>query len=472
MAHAYTPGLQVSPDTVIRKQRQLPIPGEVLVSGADHVTATTEVAQTALPGTVYPVNVVNKLSISPGDIRAYMLKQEGEWIEKGDILAENNPYIKWFKTRVQAPISRTIESISHVTGQVFLREPPEVIRLSAYVDGTIAQVIPHQGVVVESHCAFVQGIFGVGGETAGIVSQAVLSPKEELTAQHLTPEHTDCIIIGGALAPKETFLRAQELGVRALVVGAVVLVSIHRARENPHMFLRRIPGLDAVEEAVGRATEMGRPVLYLTGSGELNGSGDPSNLSTIAATGILGEVAKRVATYGTELQVPHRSAIVMAICQEMVKESYVAVGRPDAYREEANFFITQDQFAYTAAVDGIMVREKPAANLFMGYYYAESLLLAETGATTGAIQIAGTDADYQLPFFITACDYTLIGEELYAASAYLSREPALVGTLRGQDLGKGFLLCVVLIGSLLVTLGEIFKVPVVRTVLQTFSDFR
>lgn len=221
MAHAYTPGLRVSSDTVIRKQRQLPIPGEVLVSDADHVIATTEVAQTALPGTVYPVNVVNKLSISPGDIRAYMLKQEGEWIEKGDILAENNPYIKWFKTRVQAPISGTIESISHVTGQVFLREPPEVIRLSAYVDGTIAQVIPHQGVVVESHCAFVQGIFGVGGETAGIVSQAVLSPKEELTAQHLTPEHTDCIVIGGALAQKETFLRAQELGVRALVVGGV-----------------------------------------------------------------------------------------------------------------------------------------------------------------------------------------------------------------------------------------------------------
>ena len=257
-----------------------------------------------------------------------------------------------------------------------------------------------------------------------------------------------------------------------LAFGAVVLFSIHRARENPQLFLRRIPGLDAVEEAVGRATEMGRPVLYLTGSGELNGSGDPSNLSTIAATVILGEVAKRVASYGTELQVPHRSAIVMAICQEMVKESYLAVGRPDAYREEANFFITQDQFAYTAAVDGIMVREKPAANLFMGYYYAESLLLAETGATTGAIQIAGTDADYQLPFFITTCDYTLIGEELYAASAYLSREPALVGTLRGQDLGKGFLLGVLLIGSALVTLGEIFHVPLVRTVLQTFSDFR
>jgi hypothetical protein len=257
-----------------------------------------------------------------------------------------------------------------------------------------------------------------------------------------------------------------------LAFGIIVLASIRRARANPNIFLRRIPGLDAVEEAVGRATEMGRPILYLTGSGELNGSGDPSDLSTIAATVILGDVARRVAAYGTELKVPHRAAIVMAICQEMVKESYLAAGRPDAYREEANFFITRDQFAYTAAVDGIMLRERPAANFFMGYYYAESLLLAETGATTGAIQIAGTDADYQLPFFITTCDYTLIGEELYAASAYLSREPALVGALRGQDIGKGFLLGVMVFGTLLVTLGELLGLPIFHAIFQSFTDFK
>ena len=221
MAHAYTPGLRVSSDTVIRKHRQLPIPGEVFVSNGDQVTATTEVAQTALPGAVYPVNVVNKLSIPPGDIRASMRRQEGDWIEKGDVLAENTPFIKWFKTQVRAPISGTIESISQVTGQVFLREPPEVIRLAAYVDGAITQVVPHQGVVVESHCTFVQGIFGLGGETAGLISQAVLSPEEELTARHLTSEHSNCIVIGGALAQKETFLRAQELGIRALIVGGV-----------------------------------------------------------------------------------------------------------------------------------------------------------------------------------------------------------------------------------------------------------
>jgi hypothetical protein len=221
MAHAYTPGLRISADTIIRKRRVLPIPGEVLVAQGEHVTATTHVAQTALPGTVYPINVVNKLSISPSEIHSYLLKQEGDTIEKGEVLAENKPLIKWFQTQVRAPVSGTIETISKVTGQVFLREPPEVIRLSAYIDGTIVEVTPQQGVVVESHCTFIQGIFGLGGETAGPITQAVLTPDEILTPQHLRREHAGQIVVGGALAQKETFVKARELGVRALVVGGV-----------------------------------------------------------------------------------------------------------------------------------------------------------------------------------------------------------------------------------------------------------
>ncbi len=254
--------------------------------------------------------------------------------------------------------------------------------------------------------------------------------------------------------------------------GAGVLLSIRSARMKPTLFLRRIPGIDAVEEAIGRAAETGRPILYLTGSGELTGRGDASNMATIAATVLLGEVAKRSAVSGTAIKVPHRSPIVMAIAQDMVKDAYRTAGRPDAYADESNFFIAADQFAYTAAVDGIMLRERPAANFFIGYYYAESLLLAETGAATGAVQIAGTDAEHQLPFFIATCDYTLIGEELYATSAYLSRDPALVGTLRGQDLGKGFLLIGLVVGTGLLTLGDVTGVTVWETAVQIFHDFR
>ncbi len=235
-----------------------------------------------------------------------------------------------------------------------------------------------------------------------------------------------------------------------LLFGGVVFWSIKTARRR-EIFLRRIPGLDAVDEAIGRATELGKPILYLTGAGDM------SEPSTIAAAVILGRVGKRVAAYETQLMVPHRDPIVMAVCQEVTKQAYLEAGKPDAFKEDSNFFITGDQFSYTAAVDGLMLRRRPAANFFMGSYFAESLLLTETGASTGAIQIAGTDSDHQLPFFVTTCDYTLIGEELYAASAYLSREPVLVGTLRGQDIGKGFILIVIVLGAVLATTGVLFS---------------
>jgi hypothetical protein len=235
-----------------------------------------------------------------------------------------------------------------------------------------------------------------------------------------------------------------------LLFSAVILWFISRAKKK-QLFLRKIPGLEAVEEAIGRATEMGRPIYYLTGRLGM------SSVPTIAATVILGEIAQKIALYETELKVPHTDPIVMVVCQEIVKEAYLKAGRPDAYREGSNFFITEDQFSYTAAVDGMMMREKPAACFYMGYYYAESLLLAETGASVGAIQIAGTDAEHQLPFFITACDYTLIGEELYAASAYLSREPVLIGTLRGQDLGKTLIMGLILLGGILSTFVSFFN---------------
>jgi uncharacterized protein DUF6754 len=247
--------------------------------------------------------------------------------------------------------------------------------------------------------------------------------------------------------------------------GALVFYTISHAKRND-IFLRRIPGLDAVDEAIGRATELGKPILYLTGAHDMS---DPS---TIAAAVILGRVAKRTAAYETELMVPHRDPITMAVCQEITKQAYLEAGKPDLFKEDSNFFITSDQFSYTAAVDGIMLRKKPAANFFMGSYFAESLLLTETGASTGAIQIAGTDSDHQLPFFVTTCDYTLIGEELYAASAYLSKEPIQIGTLRGQDIGKAVILIVILTGTLVATLGVATGSSWPQVFLDFFKDLK
>lgn len=234
------------------------------------------------------------------------------------------------------------------------------------------------------------------------------------------------------------------------VLSAIVLYFIRHARSGAEIKLRKIKGLEAVEEALGRATEMGKPVLFVHGLASMG------SISTIAAVNILGRIAKRVAEYDTSLKVVNNDPIVMSVSQEVVKEAFLEAGRPDAYREENTFLVAAEQFPYVAAVSGIMNRERPAANFYMGYFYAESLLLAETGAGTGAIQIAGTDSYTQLPFFITTCDYTLMGEELYAASAYLSKEPLLLGSLRAQDIGKAILIVILVAGTALATFGITF----------------
>ena len=229
---------------------------------------------------------------------------------------------------------------------------------------------------------------------------------------------------------------------------SIVFAFLQLARRNPNLFIRKIAGLEAVEEAIGRATEMGKSVFFVHG---LGGMGD---LATIAAVSILSRVARRSAEYDTRVRVMNNDPIVLAVSQEVVKQAYTEAGRPDAYNADDVALVASDQFSYAAAVNGRMVRERPATIFMMGSFAAESLLLAETGNSTGAIQIAGTDSYTQIPFFITSCDYTLIGEELYAASAYLSREPRMLGSLRGQDVGKAFLMLIIVLGSLALTLGK------------------
>lgn len=218
------------------------------------------------------------------------------------------------------------------------------------------------------------------------------------------------------------------------------LYFIRKARGGSQLYVRRLAGIEAVDEAIGRATEMGKPILYVLGLGTA------ADIATIASYTILGRVAKKVAEYQTGLIVPCYDPIVMTVAQETVKTAYLDAGRPDAYNEDMVYFVTNQQFAYVAGVNGVMMRELPATNLYMGKFYAESLILAETGAVAGSIQISGTDEISQIPFFVVACDYTLIGEELYAASAYLGREPLLLGSLKAQDYAKAGVIILAIIG--------------------------
>ena len=234
-----------------------------------------------------------------------------------------------------------------------------------------------------------------------------------------------------------------------LLLCGTVLAFIAIARRGKPLKIRTIAGLAAVEEAVGRATEMGRSVLYI------NGIQDMDDLQTVAGINILGRVAKIAAEYDARVEVPTSRSLVMTAARETVHASYLSAGRSDNYNPDLIYYVTDEQFGFVAYVSGTMVREKPAACFYMGAFFAESLILAETGNSIGAIQIAGTAMPSQLPFFVAACDYTLIGEEFFAASAYLSGQPDQLGSLKGQDVGKLLVGAVLLVGATLATIAAV-----------------
>jgi len=236
------------------------------------------------------------------------------------------------------------------------------------------------------------------------------------------------------------FFRARLwFGIVVLTVCVSIITFIQLAKAGAPLTIRKIAGLQAVEEAIGRATEMGRDILFIPGVEDMN------DIQTIAGINILGRVARLAAEHGADLEIPTRRSLVMTTARETVAEAYLAAGRPEAYNSDRIHYVTDEQFAFAAAVSGYMVRERPAACFYMGLFFAESLIFAETANSIGAIQVAGTAEVAQLPFFVAAADYTLIGEEFFAASAYLSGEPAQLGSLKGQDVGK--VLAATLIGA-------------------------
>ena len=221
MAHAYTPGLRISGHTLLRRQRRLPLKGEVLVAVGDRVRRDQVVARTQLPGDVATVNLVNRLGVSAGDLPRYLLKAVGDAVVAGEPLAATRPWIQWFKTVVPSPIDGTVESVSAVTGQMMLRTPPAPVEVCAYVDGTVVEVLPGQGVVVETEGAFVQGIFGVGGERWGPLRVVVDGPDEPLSSDALGADCAGQIIVAGGLLSHAALARARQVGAVGVIGGGI-----------------------------------------------------------------------------------------------------------------------------------------------------------------------------------------------------------------------------------------------------------
>jgi len=251
MAHAYTPGLRITERTTVRKERHLPIAGEVLVEKGARVRADDVVARAELPGAVYTVNVVNKLAIAPGDLDRYLLKKEGDPVARDEAIAETRPFIKWFRSVARSPIDGTIETASRVTGQVMIRGTPQAVDVRAYIDGTVVAVQPNEGVTVETTGAFVQGILGVGGEVYGELAIAGDGPGAVVGPDDLGDDLAGKIALAGALVTSEVYRRAAEIGVAALVCGG-----FHDSD------LRRLLGYDLGVAITGH--EDIRPILIMT----------------------------------------------------------------------------------------------------------------------------------------------------------------------------------------------------------------
>ena len=282
-----------------------------------------------------------------------------------------------------------------------------------------------------------------------------------------TDEETAAFVESEAVVAVRNIFLIKRLGlaVALVVVCGSVIVWILLSRTGRSVKIRRIAALDAVDEAVGRATEMGRPVLFVPGIQDM------TDIQTVAGITVLGRVARTAAEYDATLEVPTSRSIVMTAARETVQAAHFSAGRPETYNQGNINYITDEQFGYVAYVTGRMVRDKPAACFYMGAFYAESLLLAENGNAIGAIQIAGTAEPSQLPFFVAACDYTLIGEEFFAASAYLSGERDQLGSIKGQDLGKLFVAAAILIGCALATIAVFVPEGSVARASLSFQSF-
>lgn len=257
MAQAYTPGLRVASETVLRKNRRLPLAGDILVEIGQSVQAETTVARTELPGQVRSVNVASILGIQPDELDQHMLKKEGDPVKKDEIMASTKGIFGLFKSQCRAPVEGSVESMSKITGQVIIREPQIPVEIDAYVDGRIVDIMENEGVVVETYGTFIQGIFGIGGEVTGPLVMACESQADALTPDKLNEQMTGKVAVGGSLITADGIKRALELGIRGIVAGGI-----------DDADLREFMGYE-LGVAITGAEELGLTLIVTEGFGEM-----------------------------------------------------------------------------------------------------------------------------------------------------------------------------------------------------------
>ncbi len=229
-----------------------------------------------------------------------------------------------------------------------------------------------------------------------------------------------------------------------LAFAAALVASLWRARRGRVPHIRRIAGVASLEEAVGRATELGRPVVFALGHSELR------DIKTHSALAVLAHVARLAARLRTPFITLVSRQDVYPVAEETVRQAYAAEGVPDQFKaEEQVRFLSGETAVYAMGVARLIEESGAGCAIFFGAFDFSSLLMAEPGARAGVMQIAGDPELYQIPFFVCTCDYTAIGEEYYAAGAYLSPEPHVRATLASQDIIKAILAGMIVLGTVL-----------------------
>jgi len=220
-AHAYTPGLKVKRSMTVDKLRRLPIQGQVFVKVNDPVEWNTVIARTQISGEPEIIKVASLLGVEAEDIPPFMLKKVGDKVAKGENLAFYSALFGLIKKSVPSTIEGTVESISEITGQVIVRGAPVPVDIDSYIPGKVKEVMPREGAVIQTNAAFIQGIFGIGGETHGKIYVTVETPEDELTPEKLNSDCKGEVIVGGSRVTFEALKKAVEVGVSAIVVGGI-----------------------------------------------------------------------------------------------------------------------------------------------------------------------------------------------------------------------------------------------------------
>jgi hypothetical protein len=222
MGTAYTPGLKVSPRTIVRKTRRLPLKGQVMVKEGEIVNPDTVVARTEIPGIMQTIRAGEQLGLEPAELKAALKVHINDKVERDQVLAETRSFFGLFKSEVRTPIAGTVELISDRSGHIGVRVPATPIEVSGYINGRVAEVIPEEGVVVEAMAALVQGIFGVGGERNGVVHMLVKDPNDPLTEDMITSDLAGKVVVGGSNVSGAALRKAAEVGCAGVVVGAII----------------------------------------------------------------------------------------------------------------------------------------------------------------------------------------------------------------------------------------------------------